>query len=100
MYKRQTAPTDPSLINSDMVLGPIKFTTNHGAEHGWTGKDPISTGTLSPLQTQGTALVQTSAISQTIQPTQPVVPLIVKGQPNTGSGLNMFEVWDLSLIHI
>jgi hypothetical protein len=88
------SPTDPSLINSDMVLGPIKFTTNHGAEHGWTGKDPISTGTLSPLQTQGTALVQTSAISQTIQPTQPVVPLIVKGQPNTGSGLNMFEVWD------
>jgi microcystin-dependent protein len=93
------SPDDPTRINSKSVLGPIEVTTNHGAEHGLLGKDKIPAGTLSPSQIMDTALVLTSSVTQTIQPTEPVVPLVVKGQKNTGpNSTNMFEVWDNAAI--
>jgi microcystin-dependent protein len=88
------SPDDPTRINSKAVLGPLETTTDHGSEHGLLGKDKIPAGTLSPSQVKDTALVLTSSMTQTIEPTQPVVPLVVKGQRNTGATLNMFEVWD------
>jgi hypothetical protein len=88
------SPDDPTRINSKAVLGPIEVTTDHGEDHALGGLDEIPTGTLSPSQVKDTALVLTSSMTQTIEPTQPVVPLVVKGQRNTGATLNMFEVWD------
>ena len=88
------SPMNKSKINADVIVGTITTTTNHGKEHALDGKDQIPVGTLNPSQIKDTALVLTSSFTQTIEPTQPVVPLVVKGQRNTGPTLNMFEVWD------
>ncbi len=88
------SPTNPAGINADVIVGTVTAASSHASRHLLNGPDPIPAGGLSPSQIQGTSLILTSSITQTIQPTQPVVPLIVKGQPNTGPSLNMFEVWD------
>jgi hypothetical protein len=72
-------PKEKSKISANVIVGTVPY---------------VVPDNISALKIDGTAIVQSTTITQTIQPTQPVVPLIVKGQPNTSPNLNMFEVWD------
>jgi hypothetical protein len=88
------SPTDKTKINADVIVGTITTTTNHGKEHGLTGKDPLPTGSISPIQIANTAIVSTSPFSQVIQPSSNTTPLILRGNVGAGSETKLFQVFD------
>lgn len=82
-------PGSPEFIDSNKISGSVP-PGPHGGVHRVGASDPVQ---LVPSQIDGAAIVSVSSAGQVLQPSNPVVPLAIKG--NAGAtNVNVLEIYD------